>query len=290
MCSTRVCDVCGKGIERTGKKLGNYCRGECQRIAANRKRTQSSASITPCTGCGGLVGKRAVTGLCLSCCAAHKNRSRRKVREAECKGCKRVFVPRLSKYATYCGRECAYLSRRSVADAHPVAVGMHRCLTTKQWRWTACGECGVFQLGRKSKCDKCIAAINRNQSRERYYSIPLIVRCCCKCERPLGPTHNRLCQGCRDASNRAERKAMNARRRARAKMGSNDRFDPLDVFLRDAMKCHACLGPCLMPTKKYNPMMATIDHIVPLAHGGSHSMSNAATCHSICNSMKRDLV
>ena len=290
MCSTRVCDACGGQVNRGGTKAIVYCCKECWRVGSNRRRKQSGVSCIPCTGCGGVVGKRSVTGLCLSCCAAHKNRSRRKISEAVCRLCKGVFLPRQSKHSTYCGRECAFLSRLSVDDAHPVAGGMHECLIMKRWRWIACSGCGVLQLGRRSKCDECQAEIERKRTREYYRSIPLDVRCCFKCERPLGPSRNRLCQGCRDVSRRAARKTMNARRRARKAGCIAERFDPFDVFIRDAMKCHACLGPCVMPTKKYNPMMATIDHIVPLAAGGAHSMSNAATCHSICNSMKRDLV
>ncbi|WP_410666040.1 HNH endonuclease [Amycolatopsis sp. lyj-84] len=37
-----------------------------------------------------------------------------------------------------------------------------------------------------------------------------------------------------------------------------------------------------------HPLAATIDHVIPLARGGRHEMSNVQTAHFLCNSLKGD--
>lgn len=82
--------------------------------------------------------------------------------------------------------------------------------------------------------------------------------------------------GCRDARRKAKDRAASAARYAGAKQA---RFDPRTIFARDGWRCHIC-GELADTTT------ATLDHIIPVAHGGPHDPANVATAHGVCNSRR----
>lgn len=58
--------------------------------------------------------------------------------------------------------------------------------------------------------------------------------------------------------------------------------------------CHICGQPVdytipyYMPgTRKPNPKAYVVDHVVPIAKGGKHDLSNGKAAHVSCNSQKR---
>jgi 5-methylcytosine-specific restriction endonuclease McrA len=54
----------------------------------------------------------------------------------------------------------------------------------------------------------------------------------------------------------------------------------LDVlFERDGRRCHIC-------KKMLTRSKASVDHLVPLSHGGEHSWANVALAHRSCNSRR----
>lgn len=55
---------------------------------------------------------------------------------------------------------------------------------------------------------------------------------------------------------------------------------------RDKWTCHLCGGQVDRTLAVPNAMAATLDHIIPLAFGGSHDEANVALAHFICNSRK----
>ena len=68
-----------------------------------------------------------------------------------------------------------------------------------------------------------------------------------------------------------------------------------DLFVRDGGKCHICGGDCDWNDRstKNNRFVAgkyypTIDHVVPLSKGGTHSWNNVKLAHFSCNSAKGD--
>jgi len=61
------------------------------------------------------------------------------------------------------------------------------------------------------------------------------------------------------------------------------------VFERDKWQCQLC-GVCVRPHKQAanEPDEATVDHIIPLAKGGLHTMENVQTACRQCNTEKSD--
>lgn len=110
--------------------------------------------------------------------------------------------------------------------------------------------------------------------------------------------HQQRCSSCRDQSAAVVRqaarrspsaRAAKARRRAmtRGSLPGAERFDPVAVLVRDGWRCHLCgmrtpqrlRGTC-------HDRAPELDHIVPIAAGGEHTMTNTACACRQCNLAK----
>ena len=75
-------------------------------------------------------------------------------------------------------------------------------------------------------------------------------------------------------------------RRARIRGGAVEKFDPREVFDRDAWVCGIC-SESVDPELRYpDPMSVSLDHIVPVSLGGDHTRANTRCSHWICNSRR----
>lgn len=63
-----------------------------------------------------------------------------------------------------------------------------------------------------------------------------------------------------------------------------------EIFNRDRWTCQLCLKPVDGQLRSPHPMAASLDHVIPLARGGTHEPSNCQLAHHICNSVKSDNV
>jgi 5-methylcytosine-specific restriction endonuclease McrA len=85
---------------------------------------------------------------------------------------------------------------------------------------------------------------------------------------------------------KAARASEKMRARARRTTTVIDPFRREDVFARDGYVCWICNEACTneqVPAAK----AATVDHVVPLSQGGSHTMANVRCAHFVCNSGRR---
>lgn len=81
---------------------------------------------------------------------------------------------------------------------------------------------------------------------------------------------------------------IDALRRMRIQAATVESFAPREVYERDGWVCQLCrlpIDPCIAWPGSMSP---SVDHVVPLAKGGQHSMANAQAAHLGCNSRKRD--
>ena len=58
------------------------------------------------------------------------------------------------------------------------------------------------------------------------------------------------------------------------------------VFMRDGWICQHCKKRVDKRFKHPNPMCASLDHIIPLSKGGTHTYDNVQLAHLGCNSSK----
>lgn len=91
---------------------------------------------------------------------------------------------------------------------------------------------------------------------------------------------------CQRKHERERKHRAGHRRRARKKEAFVENVYRKRIFERDGYKCHIC-GKRTNPNAAVpSPKAPTLDHIIPLASGGTHEPSNVATAHFICNSRK----
>lgn len=73
---------------------------------------------------------------------------------------------------------------------------------------------------------------------------------------------------------------------------NNERVSRSKVFKRDGYSCYICNVKVVaykdLKDKWNKKDAATLDHVIALANGGTHTYSNIKTCCSWCNSNKRD--
>ena len=69
---------------------------------------------------------------------------------------------------------------------------------------------------------------------------------------------------------------------------------PIKVFERDHYQCKICGLLCNTDDNTWNGFIGawhpTVDHIIPLSKGGTHTWDNVQCAHARCNSVKRDLI
>lgn len=88
------------------------------------------------------------------------------------------------------------------------------------------------------------------------------------------------------AANREAVREANRRYRAKKLRAHISAVDVEAVWLRDKSTCHLCGKPVSRDVPWPQWMSPSIDHIIPLARGGSHSMDNIALAHLGCNQSK----
>lgn len=89
-------------------------------------------------------------------------------------------------------------------------------------------------------------------------------------------------------SHACKRRQLNARRRARKQQAYVADVAPIAIYERDEWTCKICGLDVNRDQAVPWPFAPTIDHIIPLAKGGTHEPDNVQCAHFICNSMKSD--
>ncbi|MDR2256996.1 MAG: HNH endonuclease [Arthrobacter sp.] len=128
---------------------------------------------------------------------------------------------------------------------------------------------------RGCRCDQCVEAHRADHYKYRADAnsragTPFTTSICIKCGEPLAlrsksskPLHSRCKSGYIPGY---------ARKRK-------------EIEKRDQGTCQICLKP-VEADARFGPLAPTLDHIVPVSHGGSHSIDNLRLAHRICNTTR----
>lgn len=238
-------------------------------------------STRSCAQCGvSIEGKRASAIYCGKPCRTKHNRPERC---ASCAVCGSEFMSYRSTgapggWARCCSMECSRVARRLRDGTHRVyARAVH------VMHFTGCIDCGVRQWrpsrGR-FRCDACVAQQGW-EPRERA---------CLGCGAKFTQSarwQQRCAPDCVTPADRRQRREHRARRRAIERGAEADRIDPFVVFRRDGWTCQLCGEPT--PRGLRGQMVSRapeLDHIIPLAMGGTHTWSNVQCACRECNGKK----
>ena len=91
--------------------------------------------------------------------------------------------------------------------------------------------------------------------------------------------------GCRQKKKKPVKYYSPKRRKIYAQ---GDDINALVLFELHAWVCFVCKKPINRFLRKPNFMAATIEHIIPISKGGTHTWDNVAPAHAICNFGKAD--
>jgi 5-methylcytosine-specific restriction endonuclease McrA len=165
----------------------------------------------------------------------------------------------------------------------------------------ACALCDSAFRGRGRYCsiacrEQGLGIIGRRRARllSRVDRSP---RTCAECHGAFVPAYGtrrrRYCsEGC---LLRTRQRIRSSRRRAKRKAAKQagalkcEPLNPLKVFERDGWVCHLC-GDLTLPALRgtTHGFAPELDHVVPLAQGGTHTWDNVACSHRVCNWTKGD--
>lgn len=158
----------------------------------------------------------------------------------------------------------------------------------------------------QARCQPCRAAARgtppctgKTDMRRANAAIRAEGRTCLYCGENFTPGRVNQVYCRKNCSRRAHEKASTGRRRPG---GTNYRqrvtYDGawiehtprLTVFMRDDWTCQLCGDKVARNEKVPHPKAPTLDHIIPLARGGTHEMANVQTACFVCNSRKGDRI
>lgn len=231
----------------------------------------------------------------------------------KCLECEQEFAPR-HKGRKVCSNECYRArdirrARETYARTREARLAKWRAKSLeerKQRPPVICDRCGsafcYFGTGKiKQFCDPCARERQREMNRGRRFTKKpdtckfdgcarlVNSRGMCAMHYRQWMKANGLWKPSPSDAWSDNRKAHHARRRAltRGAVGAVA-FSRDDIFERDGHMCMLCWTPLDMEAKWPEPKSPTIDHIIPLAKGGSHTPENVQAACARCNVRKSD--
>jgi 5-methylcytosine-specific restriction endonuclease McrA len=213
-------------------------------------------------------------------------------RDSWCRECRRVYM-----VAYYLTHKAAYRTRaaqRYVPHPRPrreprpkMATGGPRTLTVP-----IVGVCVVcaanFDAARAwsrycSETCRTDAHHARNSARRAVIVSRRLV--CDECDGAYeGSSRRRFCSDA--CATKYHRDADRDRRRAVSQGKVSERVFRRTVFARDGWTCQLCGRTVDRSVDHPSPLSPSLDHVVPLAAGGSHTYSNVQLAHLGCNIRK----
>ncbi len=265
----------------------------------------------PCLKCG----KELKRGQKMFCSVTCSNKSREgifhRVNEYVCKNCGKSFRPKAADRTSYCSRKCAYTDRNNWCYFIKKDKGKTKEKEFKRKNKLILRKCvicnGSIPEAERLSVVYCSDKCRKKKARDDYYAnhnralelamirdsknrIPYHEIECGECGKKFMQEYKNVrSQYCSDiCMRRSVRRNSKHRRKVRLKTAFVERVYWSRIYKRDKGICQIC-GKKVKDNKKVpHPYSPSLDHIVPLARGGTHEPKNVRLSHFICNSIKRD--
>jgi len=118
---------------------------------------------------------------------------------------------------------------------------------------------------------------------------PKNIRECGKCGEVKKIHGHGLCRLCYARSKSFERNGYNHKRRERIR-STSEKFTKQQVLDKTNGNCGICGLHIDLMLKRPNMNSFSIDHILPISKGGSHTLENVQAAHLLCNCLKQSRV
>lgn len=321
MQTTGTCAHCATSIPPTGKRCRpkKYCSDACCRAAYNAAHPGKHRAIPgphTCEDCGGeYTGRKAKR--CPLCRESHRVYEPKPLVEHQCERCGECFAAMNHPNIRFCSARCRGKSRATMTKPCVICGAPFEFTHNNRRRkccascsgfaratlgascsvpWASCVHCRSVFVARGSKGTHCRATSVDGGGRDNYYKpIPKQWLNCAECGKEFlghAKKHRFCCKAhAKTAMNRARRHVeraagkRDAYKRRRSQLERTRRsgraFTLREVAIRDGWRCHIC-------GRKVRRDEASIDHLVPLSHGGEHSLLNVALAHVRCNGIRSD--
>lgn len=281
-----TCEQCGnkfKPSRNHGRQ--RFCSEECQRLWWKEHRDQGRRYTYVCQNCGReYVAKAKDRNQCCSRECGWELNHKRKMVEKECPSCHRLFRARRAD-SPYCCDECQQRGTEHICRVCGSVFYGHS--------YDACCSLECKRNFRREAWREYKKALGRNSGRAEIIA-------CKECGKQFEhQVYNRVPEFCSkrcakknwQGNNPEKCRIMKAKQRhiRRANKYANgpvQDIDPMAVYERDGRVCGICGKKVKRHLKFPHPMSASLDHIRPLADGGTHTMENVQCAHLLCNSLK----
>lgn len=156
-----------------------------------------------------------------------------------------------------------------------------------------CAKCGKKEVLKKEPvgravnyCSDCYRTIGTNTGKKIHKPA---VRTCIHCSTEFNASAGmaRVCLACAEKNHKRLRNIYKTKRRAIERGTEAENIDKYQVFHRDNWRCKDC-GRKVQKKRIYDDNAAELDHIIPLAKGGTHTWDNVQTLCRKCNQTKSD--
>ncbi|MFE5790615.1 HNH endonuclease [Rhodococcus erythropolis] len=192
-----------------------------------------------------------------------------------CTHCGHTFRTRKAD-AKYCGYRCVNLARYDrtgrVSQPGPASKVYPRTCELCRQPFIA-RHCDVDQ------CPTCSASV-------KAWRVFITECATCSTLFTCRYTRRTCSPQCATAHKAAVRREAEHRRRARKRNAYVANVTRRTVYERDRWKCHLCGKAINRKATAPHPKSPTIDHVIPLASGGTHEPLNCRAAHFLCNSLK----
>lgn len=158
----------------------------------------------------------------------------------------------------------------------------------------ACEQCGTTLLRpHPSKgqrfCSRACCYLSRKGVAPQWRTPRIRVLSCAECGTAVITTGTVVvCGACKPQREREQWQRKNRRRRAVKRGATSEPYTLAEIAVRDGRRCQLCRRKVNMNLRAPNRMAPTIDHVIPIFHGGDDTRANVQLAHYGCNSRKRD--
>lgn len=174
---------------------------------------------------------------------------------------------------------CAQCGREAVVTKADAKYCSHACFYDARY--------GVDRTPRPTRRERAQRKLERAASGVSG-TVVWVAGNCARCGQVF--TRRRSGVGVQHCSKTCQLRDKASRRRALEAGADVDSVSRWRVHERDGWTCHICGDPVDRDAVAPDLAAPVLDHVIPLARGGSHSEGNLKTAHFYCNSVKRDLV